>query len=96
MADEPEDQANVLCIIQPTEESDAFKTGLLALLNATKPLGPVIHVCLLSQLIGRIVAYNLMHDQQEMRNTMNLNFDVGIAESLQDLMERSMQEGKPN
>lgn len=94
MADEP----NKVFFVEPTEDDEICKLALQELLSTTMHLGPIIHTCILAQAIGIIAGStpeNLM-THAGFKETMNMNFDVGLASVPLTLMEKSLEQGKPN
>ncbi len=82
--------------IEPAEEDEVFRAGLQSLIDSTKSLGPIIHLCILSQTIGRITAFNHLDKKEGVKITMNMNFEVGVQQALADMMEASLNKGEPN
>lgn len=92
MADEPED----VVFITPDEAQEDFREKLIALLQETRDLGPLIHLCLMCQMGGRLLAHNQIISYEDVMKTAGMNVAHGYTSALHEMMEASLQEGKPN
>lgn len=90
MSDDPEH----ITFIESDERCDEFQTQLIEFIKERKELGPIVHVCLISQILGAIVASNLANEIEAMRKSLVMNFDHGVTTAMIAIMES--QQGEPN
>lgn len=92
------DETGKVFLVEPTEDDEICKLALQELLSTTMHLGPIIHTCILAQAIGIIAGSTPpeLMSHSGFKETMNLNFDVGLASVPLTLMEKMLEQGKPN
>ena len=85
-------------IIEFVEFDDAqleFQQDLLDVLNKHRNIGPILHLCLVSQVMGKLMTFNTDPAILEgLRKTMMMNFDHGRAEAYAIMVEEMAEQRK--
>jgi len=71
------------------EDTEDFEEKLVKLLMATKELGPILHMAVMAQTIGYIMAMNPVLDFEEVMKTTGMNVAHGYSNAIHDLMEKT-------
>ena len=75
-------------------EADKFREKLITLLEEYQGMGPVLHICIIAQLLGSVVVSNVPDRVAQLKKTVMMNFDQGVQTTILGLLGMSEEESK--
>lgn len=81
----------MVAMVKPNEEQEAFAEKIIAVLQETRELGPMIHTAIMAQVIGRICGSNPSWSVEDAARTAVMNIHHGYLNMIHDFMEQSAE-----